>query len=157
MAKMTDSEILAIIQNEMANADISTTSSPSLQEPLRYYLGLPLGNEQEGRSSLVSTDVADAIEWIMPQIMKSFTQNNEVVVFDAVNEADELQAQIESEYVYDVLMKQNDGFTLIHQFVKDALMQRNGMLKVYYEDDEMQIMRFQRAHQLGSGSGSLMK
>ena len=136
MAKMTDSEILAIIQNEMANADISTTSSPSLQEPLRYYLGLPLGNEQEGRSSLVSTDVADAIEWIMPQIMKSFTQNNEVVVFDAVNEADELQAQIESEYVYDVLMKQNDGFTLIHQFVKDALMQRNGMLKVYYEDDE---------------------
>lgn len=136
MAKMTDSEILAIIQNEMANANISTTSSPSLQEPLRYYLGLPLGNEQEGRSSLVSTDVADAIEWIMPQIMKSFTQNNEVVVFDAVNEADELQAQIESEYVYDVLMKQNDGFTLIHQFVKDALMQRNGMLKVYYEDDE---------------------
>jgi hypothetical protein len=136
MAKMNDSEILAIIQNEMANADITTTSSPSLQEPLRYYLGLPLGNEQEGRSSLVSTDVADAIEWIMPQIMKSFTQNNEVVVFDAVNEADELQAQIESEYVYDVLMKQNDGFTLIHQFVKDALMQRNGMLKVYYEDDE---------------------
>jgi hypothetical protein len=136
MAKMNDSEILAIIQNEMANADITTTSSPSLQEPLRYYLGLPLGNEQEGRSSLVSTDVADAIEWIMPQIMKSFTQNNEVVVFDAVNEADELQAQIESEYVYDVLMKQNDGFTLVHQFVKDALMQRNGMLKVYYEDDE---------------------
>mgnify|MGYP000958948078 CR=1 FL=1 len=104
MAKMTDSEILAIIQNEMANANISTTSSPSLQEPLRYYLGLPLGNEQEGRSSLVSTDVADAIEWIMPQIMKSFTQNNEVVVFDAVNEADELQAQIESEYVYDVFI-----------------------------------------------------
>jgi hypothetical protein len=136
MAKMNDSEILAIIQNEMANADITTTSSPSLQEPLRYYLGLPLGNEQEGRSSLVSTDVADAIEWIMPQIMKSFTQNNEVVVFDPVNEGDELQAQIESEYVYDVLMKQNDGFTLIHQFVKDALMQRNGMLKVYYEDDE---------------------
>jgi hypothetical protein len=136
MAKMTDSEILAIIQNEMANADITTTSSSALQEPLRYYLGLPLGNEQEGRSSLVSTDVADAIEWIMPQIMKSFTQNNEVVVFDPVNEGDELQAQIESEYVYDVLMKQNDGFTLIHQFVKDALMQRNGMLKVYYEDDE---------------------
>ena len=28
---------------------------------------------------------------------------------------------------------------------------------IEYEDDEMQIMRFQRAHQLGSGSGSLMK
>ena len=136
MAQMTDSEILAIITNEMSNANITVTSAPSLREPLKYYLGLPLGNEQEGRSSLVSTDVADSIEWIMPQIMKSFTQSNEVVVFDPLNEADELQAQIESEYVYDVLMSQNNGFTLIHQFVKDALLQRNGLLKVYYEEAE---------------------
>ena len=136
MAKMTDSEILTIITNEMSNANITTTTAPSLQVPLSYYLGLPLGTEQEGRSAIVSTDVADSIEWIMPQIMRSFTQSNEVVVFDPVNEGDELQAQIESEYIYDVLMKQNDGFTLIHQFVKDALMQRNGILKVYYEEAE---------------------
>ena len=136
MAKMTDSEILTIITNEMSNANITTNTAPSLQVPLSYYLGLPLGTEQEGRSAIVSTDVADSIEWIMPQIMRSFTQSNEVVVFDPVNEGDELQAQIESEYIYDVLMKQNDGFTLIHQFVKDALMQRNGILKVYYEEAE---------------------
>jgi hypothetical protein len=136
MAQMTDSEILAIITNEMSNANITITSAPSLREPLKYYLGLPLGNEQDGRSSLVSTDVADSIEWIMPQIMKSFTQSNEVVVFDPLNEQDELQAQIESEYVYDVLMSQNNGFTLLHQFVKDALLQRNGILKVYYEEAE---------------------
>lgn len=134
MAKLSESDILAIIANELSNANITTSSPSMLKDPLLYYLGLPNGTEQEGRSSIVSTDIADAIEWIMPQIMKSFTQNNEVVVFDPVSEADELQASIESEYVYDVLMKQNDGFVLIHQFVKDALMQRNGMLKVYYEE-----------------------
>ena len=132
--KLSESDILAIIANELSNANITTSSPAMLQDPLMYYLGLPNGTEQEGRSSIVSTDIADAIEWIMPQIMKSFTQNNEVVVFDPISEADELQASIESEYVYDVLMKQNDGFVLIHQFVKDALMQRNGMLKVYYEE-----------------------
>lgn len=126
MAKLSESDILAIIANELSNANITTSSPAMLQDPLLYYLGLPNGTEQEGRSSIVSTDIADAIEWIMPQIMKSFTQNNEVVVFDPISEADELQASIESEYVYDVLMKQNDGFVLIHQFVKDALMQRNG-------------------------------
>ena len=134
MAKLSESDILAIIANELSNANITTSSPSMLKDPLLYYLGLPNGTEQEGRSSIVSTDIADAIEWIMPQIMKSFTQNNEVVVFDPINQADELQASIESEYVYDVLMKQNDGFVLIHQFVKDALMQRNGMLKVYYEE-----------------------
>ncbi len=136
MAKLSDSDVLAIIANELSNANITTSSPSMLQDPLMYYLGLPNGTEQEGRSSIVSTDIADAIEWIMPQIMKSFTQNNEVVVFDPISEADELQASIESEYVYDVLMKQNDGFVLIHQFVKDALMQRNGILKVYYEESE---------------------
>ena len=136
MTKLTDSQILSIVANELSNANITSSSPTMLRDPLSYYLGLPNGTEQEGRSAITSTDVADAIEWIMPQIMESFTQNNQVVVFDPLNKGDEKQADIESEYVYDVLMKQNDGFVLLHQFVKDALMQRNGMLKVYYEDEE---------------------
>lgn len=131
--KLTESQILGIVANELSNANITTSSPTMLRQPLSYYLGLPNGTEVEGRSQLTSTDVADAIEWIMPQIMKSFTQNNEVVTFDPLNKEDELQAEIESEYVYDVIMKQNDGFVLIHQMVKDALIQRNGLLKVYYE------------------------
>jgi hypothetical protein len=132
--KLTDADILSIIENELANANITAVTLEKLRVPLAYYVGLPNGTEVEGRSTLTSTDVADAIEWIMPQIMKSFTRNNEVVIFDPLNEADELQADIESQYVYDVLMKQNDGFVLIHQFVKDALLQRNGTAKVYYDD-----------------------
>lgn len=128
-------EILSIITNELSQSDnafYNSASSDNLENSLSYYLGLPDGREVEGRSTVVSTDVADCIEWIMPQIMKSFTQNNEIVIFDPVFNGDELQAELESEYVYEVLMKQNDGFIIMHQFVKDALMQRNGILKVYY-------------------------
>ncbi|WP_438980221.1 cell envelope integrity protein TolA [Polynucleobacter sp.] len=127
---LTKDEILAIITNELSQSD--NTSSSGNQESLSYYLGLPNGTEVEGRSQVISTDVADAIEWIMPQIMESFTQNNEIVIFDPVHDGDERQAELESEYVYEVLMKQNDGFIVLHQFVKDALMQKNGILKVYY-------------------------
>jgi len=134
--KLTDEDILAIIANELSMANVTVQTPADLIDPLNYYLGNPTGNEQEGRSALVSTDVADAIEWIIPQVMKSFTQNNEVVIFDPVSPDDEKQAELESEFVYDILMKQNDGFILIHQFVKDALMQRNGILKVYYENEE---------------------
>jgi hypothetical protein len=134
--KLSDEDILAIIANELSMANVTVQTPADLIDPLNYYLGNPTGNEQEGRSALVSTDVADAIEWIIPQVMKSFTQNNEVVIFDPVGPDDEKQAELESEFVYDILMKQNDGFILIHQFVKDALMQRNGILKVYYENEE---------------------
>lgn len=132
---LSDDDILSIVSSELSLADSSTyngVGNVSLEESLRYYLGMPTGTEIEGRSQIISTDVADAIEWIMPQIMKSFTQNNEVVIFDPVHDGDEKQAELESEYVYEVLMKQNDGFIVLHQFVKDALMQRNGILKVYY-------------------------
>ena len=134
MAKLTDSDILSIITNEMSNANITVTSAPSLQEPLKYYLGMPLGTEQEGRSSLISSDLCDSIEWIMPQIMRALTHSKEVVCFDPINEQDELQAQIETDYIYDVIFKQNNGFELLHTFVKDSLLQRNGILKVYFED-----------------------
>jgi hypothetical protein len=134
--KLTDEDILAIIANELSMANVTVQTPQDLIDPLNYYLGNAMGNEQEGRSALISTDVADAIEWIIPQVMKSFTQNNEVVIFDPIGPDDEKQAELESEFVYDILMKQNEGFILIHQFVKDALMQRNGILKVYYENNE---------------------
>lgn len=132
---LSDDDILSIVSSELSLSASSTyngTGNVALEESLKVYLGLPDGTEIEGRSQISSTDVADAIEWIMPQIMKSFTQNNEVVIFDPVHDGDEKQAELESEYVYEVLMKQNDGFIILHQFVKDALMQRNGILKVYY-------------------------
>jgi len=137
---LSKDEILTIISSELSNADGSIGDGEQggyLEDSLAYYLGDMPGAAQEGRSQVVSTDVADAIEWIMPQVMKAFTQNNEVVIFDPVHEGDEDQAEIETEYVYEVLMKQNDGFVILHQFIKDALMQNNGILKVYYADTEI--------------------
>jgi hypothetical protein len=131
-SKLTDDEILNIVISELENAP----ANANLQLPLQYYLGAPNGQEKNGSSQVTSLDVADSIEWIMPQIMKSFTQTNEIVTFDPLTEDDELQADLESEYTYSVLMKKNPGFIVIHQFVKDALMQRNGLIKVYFEKVE---------------------
>lgn len=133
--KYTDSEILDIIQIEMDNAsgNVGDAVERNRQDALAYYLG-DKGEVPEGRSSLVSTDVADSIEWIMPEVMKAFTQNNEVVTFDPVSAADRQQAEMESRFVYDILMKDNDGFITLHTFFKDALLQKNGIVKIFYED-----------------------
>lgn len=136
-------QILNLVGNELSQAAGGNENDfidSNRQTALAYYLGQPDGKEVEGRSTIISTDVADAIEWIMPEIIKAFTQNNEVVTFDAVSSKDERQANLESRYVYDILMKDNNGFIIIHQFVKDALMQKNGFLKVYYETDEQTVI-----------------
>ena len=133
---LSEGEILGIVNQELANSSYISQNMEELRQSLSYYLGAPNGTEVEGRSKVTSTDVADSIEWIMPQVMKSFTQNNEIVIFDPVHEGDEVQAELESEFVYDILMKRNNGFVAMHAFIKDALMQRNGILKVYVEEEE---------------------
>jgi len=133
---LDDRQILNIIGEELQQSSGGNENDfidANRQRALATYLGQPDGNEVEGRSTITSTDVADAIEWIMPEIVKAFTQNNEVVTFDPVSSDDELQAELESQYVYDILMKDNEGFLILHQFIKDALMQKNGFIKVFYE------------------------
>ena len=126
MPKYSDDELLTIVQAEL---NLSTGGSndsieASRQKAYAAYLG-EKGDTKEGRSTIVSTDVADAIEWIMPEVMKAFTQNNEVVTFDPVGPNDKKQAELESRFVYDTLMKDNDGFLTLYTFFKDALMQKN--------------------------------
>lgn len=135
-----DDTLKSIISAELATATGSDTDIESQrQDALKYYLG-KMGSAPEGRSQVVSTDVADAIEWIMPEIMKAFTQNNEVVTFDPVGPEDIRQAEIESRFVYDTLMKKNDGFLTLHTFIKDALLQKNGFVKCYYEKQNQVLM-----------------
>lgn len=135
--KLSDEDILAIVSSELSSASGASENDAiqaGRQKALAAYLG-DKGNVVEGRSSVVSTDVADAIEWIMPEVMKAFTQNNEVVTFDPVGPDDRRQAQIESRYVYDILMKDNEGFIALHEFFKDALLQKNGFFKIWYENE----------------------
>ena len=135
--RLSDEEILAIVSSELSSSSGASENDAiqaGRQKALAAYLG-DKGNVVEGRSSVVSTDVADAIEWIMPEVMKAFTQNNEVVTFDPVGPEDRRQAQIESRYVYDILMKDNEGFIALHEFFKDALLQKNGFFKVWYENE----------------------
>lgn len=137
--ELDERQILAYIGSELSQS-VGGSENDSVesnrQSAYSAYLGQPDGKEVEGRSKIVSTDVADAIEWIMPEIVKAFTQNNDVVSFDPTGPNDDEQAELESRYVYDILMKENDGFIIIHQFIKDALLQKNGFLKVFYDKSE---------------------
>lgn len=137
MAQQYDDEkILSIISREL-DASVGgdkCSIEANRKDAMSTYLG-DKGEVVEGRSSVVSTDVADAIEWIMPEVVKAFTQNNEVVTFDPLSAEDKRQAEIESRYVYDTLMKDNNGFITLHTFIKDALLQKNGFIKVFYEDN----------------------
>lgn len=136
MAKLTDQEIRARLDDEIRQAvgyDSSELSSKR-QKALEYYYGEPFGNELEGRSSYVSRDVADTIEWIMPSIMRIFAGSDNVVKFEPQGPKDDEKAKQATDYVNYIFQRQNDGFLTLYTWFKDALLSKNGFVKVYWEE-----------------------
>lgn len=141
MAKMDTLELQSMLAAQQADA-MAAMSSAELSEEranaLDYYLG-NMENDmpsQEGRSSTVSMDVADTIEGLMPNLMDIFAGSDEVVRFEPVGPEDEEAAQQETDYVNHVFMQQNPGFMTLYSFIKDALLSKVGIVKVWTEETE---------------------
>ena len=134
---MTKRELSAHLEQEISSAlgykDGKLTAQRS--DALDRYYGKKYGNEQEGRSQIVTRDVADVIEWIMPSLMKIFTSGDKVVQFEPQGPEDVEMAKQSTDYTNYVIMRQNPGFSIIYQWFKDALLQKNGIIKHYWSDE----------------------
>ena len=141
MTKMSPGDLRALLAAERADA-LSAMSASKLTEEraaaLDYYLG-DMSRDMsapEGRSKAVSTDVADTIEGLMPSLMEIFTAGDEVVRFEPVGPEDVQAAEQETDYVNHVFMQQNAGFLVLYSFIKDALLSKVGVVKVWWETRE---------------------
>jgi hypothetical protein len=138
MAKLTDAEILARIEQEerIGYGINDDTLANDRAKAIDYYLGEPLGNEVEGRSQVVSFDVQDTIEAALPQLIKIFASGDQVIRFDPKGPNDEQAAQQETDYINHLVMEKNRGFEVLYTWFKDALLSKNGYVKVYYEESD---------------------
>ena len=133
--------VKALLQAEKADALAGMNGSALSSERQRaneYYLGDMSADmpRPEGRSGAVSTDVADTIEGLMPSLMEIFASGDKVVEFEPVGPEDEEAAEQETDYVNHVFMQKNPGFLITYSFIKDALLSKNGIVKVGWEEGE---------------------
>ena len=134
--KMTDDELTSKLSNEIesASGDFNTELSEQREDAMKYYLGEPFGNEIEGRSEIVTTDVRDTIEYIMPSLMRIFTTHKNVAEFEPQGPEDVEMAQLATDYVNYVFNKQNNGFKVLYDAFKDALISKTGVIKHFWEE-----------------------
>lgn len=98
------------------------------------YMGEPYGDEVDGRSKFISTDVADAVEAILPDIMDVFTSSEGMVEFQPVGPEDEPAAKQETGVVEHFFWQKNNGFEILYVWLKEALIQQNAYVRRGWEE-----------------------
>jgi len=136
--KMTEDELVAHLNNEIESStgNFNTELSAQREENMEYYLGEKFGNEIDGRSEIVTTDVRDTVEYIMPSLMRIFTTHNNIAEFEPQGPEDVEMAQQATDYVNYVFNKQNNGFKVLYDAFKDALISKTGIIKHFWEERE---------------------
>ena len=136
--KVTELELKNIIGQEINNSMgyMGGNLSAQRKKSLEYYMGEPLGTEIDGRSQVVSTDVADTIETILPNLLKIFTASDQTVKCEPVKAEDVALAEQATNYINYIFNKDNNGFSILYTWFKDALIEKNGIVKVYWDESE---------------------
>jgi hypothetical protein len=138
MAQMDDLTLASIVKNRVSDAiGLSGDQlSQDRMDAMKYYRGEKFGNERDGRSQVVSRDVAEAVDGILPGLIKIFMSGDEIVRYEPRGPEDEANCKQATDYVNWILNQQNDGFRLFYTWFKDALLQRTGIVKIWWDDAE---------------------
>lgn len=131
----TEQDLLSLIKSFETESDLFDYET-DIQSSMEHYLGKPNGREREGYSKVVTREVLETVETVVPYLMKLFFSGDEVVRFEPEGEEDIDQAQQETDYVNWVFLRKNKGFSIGETAIRDALLHRFGVSKLYYEQTE---------------------
>lgn len=134
---LTDQELEAALGQHVLIADQYGDEVQDKREDLhRRYMGEPYGDEDPDLSQVVSTDISDTIEWMMPSLIEIFAGAEETVRFEPVSAEDEPAAEQETAVISHEFFNRNHGFLVFHEWFKDALLAKNGVVKYWWQERE---------------------
>ena len=137
--QMDDSELVSLLGQHEAQAigyapgggdEISDQQARALNYYYRVMDDVP---SQEGSSSVTDGTVAVVIDNALAALLKPFVSSDETVMFSPRGPEDIDAAEQATEYVNYIFNVDNPGFCIIHDWFKDALLTKLGVVKVWWE------------------------
>ena len=135
---MDDDELLELLRRkeDAASAYVWGQLGNERETAMREFHRQPYGTEQEGWSQIVASDVRDTVEWILPSLLKTFTATDKAVEFEPTEANDVKGAEQATDACNYVFFKQNNGFMVLYNAIKDALIVRNCAVTWYKQQQE---------------------
>lgn len=134
------SNLESFLGKQIASAERSDAVRESF---LDRYLGEKYGDEVEGRSEVVTSEVFDVIESITAEMMDVLTSADRIATFRPRNEGDEEAAEDETDACNAVFWERNPGFENLQTWVKSGLIEQVGYVRSgWSEKREVEIEEF---------------
>ena len=136
--KITDDELLKLVNDDIEAAERFFDANILPQMIVRYQL---FNGDKEyyqakfprldRKSRWVSSDIEDAVNWIMPSLIEVFLGSNKIVT--AVGRTAEDKPEAMEALIQFQAMSQNRGFLWISQWILDSLKAGLGSIKTFWE------------------------
>jgi hypothetical protein len=140
---LTEQEFQGRVRMAIASAErfVDDHVTPARVEAAKYYRGAFFGDEEEGRSQVVLSEVRDTIQAMMPSLMRIFTSGQKIVEYMPRTPEDVQVAEQASDAVNFIFNEMNPGFQILHSAFKDALLKRAGIVTWWAESDDRVVER----------------
>lgn len=128
---MSKDDIRSVVQNAITQSAqfVDTELSIERARATEFYLGKPFGNEEEGRSQVILTEVRDAVDGMLPSLLRVFFGSEHCVEF-VPNRPDQVeQANQATDYIRFLFEEENQGFLRSLAVLKDGLIRKIGIFK----------------------------
>lgn len=133
--QLTDDEIETIVATAVTDAVdfVESEIAPDRVKAQRYFDGETDLGYEDGRSKVVATKVRDSIRGIKPSLMRVFLSTERPVEFVPRGPEDVAGAEQATSYMHWKFGEIN-GYKVLNDAFHDALVKKNGVVKVYWED-----------------------
>lgn len=128
---MSKNDFCAVVQHALAESAsfVDGEMSQERAKATEYYLGKPFGNEEEGRSQVILTEVRDAVDGMLPSLLRVMFGAEHAVEFVPTRADNVEQAAQKTDYVRYVFEEDNAGFLKALEVLKDGLVRKIGIFK----------------------------
>jgi len=140
--KLTDEDIEAAARQALATSLGAPDSDVywARERNLEFYNAEARGElappEIEDRSDFVATDVPDTVDGMLPQLMRIFVGSDDAVTFEGQGQpGSQEEGKLATAYVNHLFYVRNDGVGIVHDWFKDALLQKVGFVKVWADEE----------------------
>lgn len=135
---LTEDELVQALRAEGESACnyYDTVVADQQEKAIEYYDGKPFGDEVEGLSQIVLPDVAEAVDYMTISVLRLFVSGDRVVEFQAKRAEDEDALEEATEAVQQIFMQHQDGYRVMHDWLKSGLIEKIGVVKSVMVSEE---------------------